>query len=202
MSGAQIFFQLIHAAGIGVGARSDSQYRFESALKMERTLVELTSQLCHNVTGNATLVGQSLSKSLEILVATVGTGHAIARITPSTFRVLPTFSLEHEMLLATARTLNTRFSHVEVDTLQALDVALDRLVRQGVQGVIFDQDESWWPERRHIAEMLIRRRLPAISDDPEFASAGLLLSYSANQEELCRRSAAYVDQHPARRATG
>src|SRR6266496_1126060 len=45
MPGAEIFLQLIHTDGVGVGARSNSQHRLERALEMERALVKLACQL-------------------------------------------------------------------------------------------------------------------------------------------------------------
>jgi putative tryptophan/tyrosine transport system substrate-binding protein len=147
-----------------------------------------------NVTGSATLVVDQSVKSLEILVEAIGAGKSIAYIQPSWWRSMPTFSLTRDALQAAARVLGARLTLVDVDTPEALDLALQQLVGQGVGGVIIDQDERWWPHRPHISDMFIRRRLPAISDDPEFAHAGLLLSYSASDEDIGRKSAIYVDR--------
>jgi ABC-type uncharacterized transport system substrate-binding protein len=45
-----------------------------------------------------------------------------------------------------------------------------------------------------IAELAIKYRLPAITDDLDFARAGLLLSYGASYLDLVRRAATYVDK--------
>jgi putative ABC transport system substrate-binding protein len=39
-----------------------------------------------------------------------------------------------------------------------------------------------------------RHRLPAITDDLDYARAGFLLSYGANYHDLVRRAATYVDR--------
>jgi len=157
----------------------------------------LVATLAHpggNVTGSAMLGGETSAKSLEILVEAIGAGNSIAYIQPSYWRALPNFSLTRDALEAAARVLGARLTLIYVDTPQALTLALERLVREGVGGVIIDQDEQWWPHRPHISEMFIRWRLPAISSDPEFAHAGLLLSYSLSDEDIGRKSATYVDR--------
>ena len=44
MPGLKIALELIHAAGIGIGAGRDSQYCFKRALQMERALLEGRAQ--------------------------------------------------------------------------------------------------------------------------------------------------------------
>jgi putative ABC transport system substrate-binding protein len=53
--------------------------------------------------------------------------------------------------------------------------------------VIFNQ-------RKRIAELAIKSRLPAIYDDRVFVEAGGLMSYGTNQADLYRRAATYVDK--------
>ena len=45
-----------------------------------------------------------------------------------------------------------------------------------------------------IAELALKHRLPAITDDLNFARAGFLLSYGANYLDLVRRATTYVDR--------
>ncbi len=44
VAGLQIALELVHAAGVGVGARRDAKHGLERALQMERALAELRSQ--------------------------------------------------------------------------------------------------------------------------------------------------------------
>ena len=48
--------------------------------------------------------------------------------------------------------------------------------------------------RRYIAELAAKHRLPAIYATREFVDAGGLLSYSAHYPDLYRRAATYVDK--------
>ncbi len=48
--------------------------------------------------------------------------------------------------------------------------------------------------RRRIAELAAKHRLPTIYATREFVDAGGLLSYAANYSDLYRRAASYVDK--------
>jgi putative ABC transport system substrate-binding protein len=49
-------------------------------------------------------------------------------------------------------------------------------------------------ERRRLADLAVKHRLPAIFLVREFVDAGGLMSYGANVAELHRRAATYVDK--------
>jgi len=48
--------------------------------------------------------------------------------------------------------------------------------------------------RAQVIEEAARLRLPAVYFQPEFVEEGGLASYSANIEDMCRRSAGHVDK--------
>jgi putative ABC transport system substrate-binding protein len=47
---------------------------------------------------------------------------------------------------------------------------------------------------RRIAEFATRYRLPTISDNPDFAADGGLMTYGTNRLDLCRQVASYVNR--------
>ena len=51
-----------------------------------------------------------------------------------------------------------------------------------------------WARRARIAELVARKKLPAIYTLKTYVEAGGLMSYAANYEDLFRRSAIYVDK--------
>jgi putative ABC transport system substrate-binding protein len=55
-------------------------------------------------------------------------------------------------------------------------------------------DPVFLTQRKQIAELALKHRLPAASGVKEFADAGLLMSYGANFPESYRRAAHYVDK--------
>ena len=49
-------------------------------------------------------------------------------------------------------------------------------------------------EHRHLVDLAAKNRLPAVYTSREFVDAGGLMSYGANQPDLFRRAATYVDK--------
>ena len=49
-------------------------------------------------------------------------------------------------------------------------------------------------QRRQLAELAIKHRLPSIGNDPEYAVAGILMSYGPDRREMVKRAATYVDR--------
>ncbi len=48
--------------------------------------------------------------------------------------------------------------------------------------------------RKRIAELAVKHRLPAVSHRPVFAEAGGLMSYGSSLQDMWRRAAAMVDK--------
>jgi putative ABC transport system substrate-binding protein len=66
-------------------------------------------------------------------------------------------------------------------------------VRHG-DGLIVFSESPLWARRARIAELVARKKLPAIYTLKAYVEAGGLMSYAANYEDLFRRSAIYVDK--------
>jgi putative ABC transport system substrate-binding protein len=49
-------------------------------------------------------------------------------------------------------------------------------------------------QRKEIAELAVKSRLPAVYELPQYVEAGGLMSYGVNLADLDRRAAAYVDK--------
>jgi len=56
------------------------------------------------------------------------------------------------------------------------------------------EDPLTFTNRKRIADFAIGQQLPSLSGLSEFAAAGGLMSYGANQADLFRRAAGYVDK--------
>jgi putative ABC transport system substrate-binding protein len=66
--------------------------------------------------------------------------------------------------------------------------------RARVDGLILLPSAMFSSERRRIADLAAKHRLPTMFFFREFAEAGGLVSYGPNFVELWRRAAAYVDR--------
>jgi putative ABC transport system substrate-binding protein len=98
------------------------------------------------------------------------------------------------MLEAEARQLGVRLESLEVHSAAALEPALLTARQQHADGLVVFVDLVTFANRREIAELAIRNRLPSVAYVRELAEAGGLLSYGANLADLLRRSAYYVDR--------
>jgi putative ABC transport system substrate-binding protein len=81
-----------------------------------------------------------------------------------------------------------------VQRLEELDEAFAAMTRERVGGVVVDAGHPMIADWARVAALAVKHRIPAITEQPEFAKAGGLLSYGANIFDVARRMAHYVDR--------
>jgi putative ABC transport system substrate-binding protein len=75
-----------------------------------------------------------------------------------------------------------------------LSDAFAAMKRERIDGVVVINQPLVYAERKRIAELALKHRVPAIYGSVEYAEAGGLLSYGPSYPELFRRAATYVDK--------
>jgi putative ABC transport system substrate-binding protein len=95
---------------------------------------------------------------------------------------------------AAAHVLGLTLEAVEAQDVEALGPALARAVRSRAEALIVLPDPLTLLERRRIAGLAVKHRLPAMYGFKEFVMAGGLMSYGTMQTDLYRRAAAHVDK--------
>ena len=75
-----------------------------------------------------------------------------------------------------------------------MEPALDDMVKAGMQALILSQGGAAFQARHIIPKLALARGLPMCSYSRETFEDGALLSYAADQVEMCRRSAVYADK--------
>jgi putative ABC transport system substrate-binding protein len=60
--------------------------------------------------------------------------------------------------------------------------------------VLIPSVAAYFSERKRLADLALKHRLPSIGGAKEYAEAGLLLSYGASYPQLFRRAAHFVDK--------
>jgi len=70
----------------------------------------------------------------------------------------------------------------------------ETLLAERVEGVLVLADPMTYVHRKQLAELALRHRLPMVGSLKEYAEAGSLLSYWADQRELGQRAVSYVDK--------
>jgi putative ABC transport system substrate-binding protein len=142
-----------------------------------------------NITGLSNLSRELAGKRLELLKETMTGATRMAALgnpasTPLTWR-------ETE---AAARSLSVQLSLQEARNVGDLEGAFAAMTRAGVAAVIELPDAMFYAQRRRIADLAVKHRLPMISAFREFVEAGGLMAYGADIADLLRRSATYVDK--------
>jgi len=144
-----------------------------------------------NVTG-LSIFGPDLSgKRLELLK------EAVAKLTRVAALFNPTNGTSHlelREMQAAARTLNVELRSVEVSTPNTMEIAFGAVMRENAEAFVVLTDGLLFSERKAIADLAAKHRLPGIYWEPEFSRAGGLMSYGPSSTDLSRRSAGYVDQ--------
>ena len=87
-----------------------------------------------------------------------------------------------------------RLQTLEAQGPPEIDSAFAALTRDRAGALLILADPLFTNQRRQIAELAAKRRLPAAHTAREFAGAGGLMAYGANLTDLERRAATYVDK--------
>jgi putative ABC transport system substrate-binding protein len=147
-----------------------------------------------NVTGLATLVSELVGKYLELLK------QALPEVSRVAFLWHPGGSgerTERDMLKAAeaaARALGVRLQFVEVRGPEDFDRAFSDMTRARAGALTVFGSSMFVSERRRLADLAAKNRLPGMYPIREFVDAGGLMAYGPNNADLLRRAATYVDK--------
>jgi putative ABC transport system substrate-binding protein len=143
-----------------------------------------------NVTGLTTMSFELSAKRLELLKETLPTLTRVAVLHRPDPRVRPTL----EELAVAARALRIRLQPLEVRRLEDFDRAFAEMARERADAIVLLPTSLSPTHGARLAELALRRRLPAIGQGREFVAAGALMSYGASWIDIARRAAAFVDR--------
>ncbi len=144
-----------------------------------------------NVTGLSNLNYELDLKRLELLKESVP---QIARIAVLRNPPQPAHDPQLKNLELAARSLGIQLRPLAVRTSEDLDGAFSAIRREGAGAVTILPSAIHGQNARRIADLALKARLPTISWQREFPAVGGLMGYDANQTELTRRAATYVDR--------
>jgi ABC-type uncharacterized transport system substrate-binding protein len=155
-------------------------------------LVASLSRPGGNVTGLSTLNPEISGKRLELLkeivpklsrVAVLGTSTSLSTSLPLKKEVEPA---------AGASGLKLQF--LDVQDPKDIEAAFREAGKGRAEAVLVLAGPVWPSQRKQVADLAAKNRLPAIYPFPEFVEVGGLMSYSANVNDLFRRASTYVDK--------
>jgi putative tryptophan/tyrosine transport system substrate-binding protein len=159
----------------------------------------LVASLAHpggNVTGVTNLSPELLGKRLELLKETVPRISRVAVLNEGSGGGRRTAELTKEML-GPAQGLGIQLKVLEVRTPNLdFDHAFRSAAGERIDALVIGATPIFAvaPHMKRIVELSTKNRLPTMTSNLRWVSAGALMSYGTNAEELSRRAAVYVDK--------
>jgi ABC-type uncharacterized transport system substrate-binding protein len=155
----------------------------------------LVDSLAHpggNITGLATLQRDLSGKRLELLTEVVP---RLSRVGILRDAEGPVSSIGLKDYEAAARTLKIRTQSLDVHGPNPdLEAAFRQAVKGRANAVITITNGPLFRNSKRITDLALKNRLPSVYEGGTWVEAGGLMSYSANDLELFRRAATYVDK--------
>jgi putative ABC transport system substrate-binding protein len=147
-----------------------------------------------NVTGLSTLNAELVGKRLELLKQAVPGVDRIAVLRQPRALGERTAKDMLEAADVAARALGVQPQFIEAGGPDEFARAFSDMTRARVGALTVLPSAMFLREHRRLAELAAKNRLPAVYVSREFVDAGGLMSYGANQSDLFRRAATYVDK--------
>jgi putative ABC transport system substrate-binding protein len=146
-----------------------------------------------NVTGLSSLSPELITKRLEILK------DSVPRLARVGLLLVPGAGAARDLQLKEIRPaalgLKLKLEDIEArPDPKGLDIAFQTAKRTQVGAIITTASPRLFAERKRIAELAGKYRLPAIYHQKGFVDEGGLMSYGVDYDDLFRRVAVYVDK--------
>jgi len=147
-----------------------------------------------NVTGVSLRSPELIGKSLELLKQAVPGMTRVAFLRHPD--AVPRRGLDDTLKGAeeAARGLGVKLQLVEARGTADFDRAFADMIRVRADALTVMGTPAFSAERRRLAELAVKHRLPAVYSFRDFVEAGGLMSYGADLADLSRRAATYVDK--------
>ncbi|HEY2990634.1 MAG TPA: ABC transporter substrate-binding protein [Candidatus Binatia bacterium] len=144
-----------------------------------------------NITGLYSISAELIGKRLEVLKETVS---GLSRVAVLWNPGAKTYAHNFQETEAAARSLGLRLQSLEVRAPKDFENAFRAATKERSQALFPLRNPMIVNERKRIAELASKFRLPGIYDEREFVESGGLMSYGTNLADLYHRAATYVDK--------
>jgi putative ABC transport system substrate-binding protein len=144
-----------------------------------------------NLTGLDLGVFEGTGKRLELLKEAVPTVSRVAvLVTPTDplSKAVP-HNIERE-----AQALGVQLQRIEARGPETFEAAFAAMVQGRADAVLLPEGPPLGPYMPRLLELAHQHRLPTMCSARHYAQAGCLLAYGAYADELCQRSAVFVDK--------
>src|SRR5499427_1813842 len=155
---------------------------------------QLVTSLAHpggNVTGLSIMAPEIVEKQLHLLRKVVP---SVSRVAVLSNPANPGSAAQLREAEAAGRALNMQLQALEARVSQEIDSAFAAMTRQRVGALLILADAIFTNQRRQIAQLSLKQRLPSVYGVRGYAEAGGLMVYSVDPVDLEARAATYVDK--------
>jgi putative tryptophan/tyrosine transport system substrate-binding protein len=158
---------------------------------VETGLVASLTRPGGKVTGLAVLDTEVEGKRIELLKAIAPkTTHIAAFINMANPALAASWQLTH----AAARNFGLEAQLIDVRTREDLEGAFQSAVSRGANAAVVRTGGVTPEDRRAVAELALKHKMPAMYVSRQFVDAGGLVSYGVNISDLYYRAGKYVDR--------
>jgi len=144
-----------------------------------------------NITGMSNLLRGTIAKNVEMLLQFVPGARRLAALrNPGN----PSHALVLQEAQAAARDYGAQLQVVDVKTPAEVDGAFAAIRKERAAGVVIFGDPLFVQQRKHIAELAMKARLPSTTIFRQYPEDGGLMSYGLNNTDMFRHAASFVDK--------
>jgi putative tryptophan/tyrosine transport system substrate-binding protein len=145
-----------------------------------------------NITGLTIRVPEFSGKRLELLKEVVPRARRVAVLGQEANAAN---ALDFEEMQPAASALGLELHHIKVQSSNDLEGAFSKMTGTvRASALLLQSSTLFFDNRKMIAGLATKHRLPAIYDARGLAEAGILMSYGSDRFDLYRRAATYVDK--------
>src|SRR5215469_283384 len=145
-----------------------------------------------NITGLTLRTPELSGKRLELLKEVVPNGKRVAVLGEE---ANPSHTIDFRSMRTVATALGLELHQMEVRSPNNFESAFSKITKLVRASALFIQDAPIFIDnRKRLADLAIKGRLPAVYGSREVAEAGVLMSYGSDRFDLGRRAAIYVDK--------
>jgi len=144
-----------------------------------------------NVTGISNLSSEISAKQLEMLLTM---GPKLSRVAVLVNPTNPAHATVVKSIGAAAEQAGVKIISVEARTAQEIETGFSLMRKENANAIIVALDQFLMQQRRQIAELATKNRLPSIATLREYVEDGGLMSYGVNMADQFRSAAIFVDK--------
>ena len=144
-----------------------------------------------NITGLTSLAAELSAKRLELLKQTV----------PKLTRVAVFGNPSEAMYLKAlkecetpAKSVGLSLQSLEVRSAEDIDIGFQAATKNRAGAIMVLNDPITFTHRKRVVDLAIKNRLPSIHAQIQFVEAGALMVYGADEADMYRRSATFIDK--------